>query len=155
MSPDALGYAVKDDGPLVETWYNVDTQTHEYRGTIRDGYVAINPKMGVRMTGLNAVGTPFGTGGTDIGFDVSSIAKAVGLLRKQNAPTLDNGNYIAAIDAAAEFAITSQVALNGGTAAIGSLSDAGNRAFYDGLVGQTVGCALFRTNNLPVGNETT
>lgn len=154
MSPDALGYAVKDDGPLVETWYNVDTQTHEYRGTIRDGYAAIQPLFGVRMTGLNAVGTLAGTGAAEIGFDITSVAKATSLLRKQNAPTLDNGNYIAAIDAAAEFAINAQVALAGGAASIGSLSDIGNQAFYDGLVGQAVGCAFFRSNNLPVGNET-
>lgn len=48
FSPEALGYAVKDDGPLVETWYDVDTQVHQFRGSIRDGYAAINPKMGVR-----------------------------------------------------------------------------------------------------------
>jgi hypothetical protein len=155
MSPESLGYAVKDDGPLVETWYDVDTQTHQFRGSIRDGFAAINPKMGVRMTGLNAVGTLAGTGGTEIGFDISSVAKAVSLLRVQNSPTLDNGNYIAIVDPAAEFALNAQVALNGGTAAIGSLSDIGNKAFYDGLIGQAVGAAFFRSNNLPAGNETT
>lgn len=155
FSPEALGYAVKDDGPLVETWYDVNTQTHQFRGSIRDGYAAINKKMGVRMTGLNAIGSEFGTGGTKIGYDISSVAKATSLLRKQNAPTLDNGNYVCAIDAAGEFALNEQVALAGGSAAIGSLSDIGNRAFYDGLIGQAVGVAFFRTNNLPVGNETT
>ena len=152
MSPEALGYAVKDDGPLVETWYNVDTQTHEFRGTIRDGYAAINSDFGVRMTGLNAVGSLAGAG--NIGFDIASVALATSLLRQKNAPTLDNGNYIAAVDAAAEFAINAQVALAGGTAAVGSLSDIGNKAFYDGLVGQAVGCAFFRTNNLPTANLT-
>jgi len=151
MSPDALGYAVKDEGPLVETWYDVDTQTHQFRGSIRDGYAAIKPKMGVRMTGLNAVGTSIDT----IGFNIASVAKGVSLLRVQNSGTLDNGNYIAVIDPAAEFALNEQVALAGGTAAIGSLSDIGNQAFYDGLIGQAVGAAFFRSNNLPAGNETT
>jgi hypothetical protein len=155
MSPDALGYAVKDEGPLVETWYDVDTQTHQFRGSIRDGYAAIKPKMGVRMTGLNAVGTLAGTGGTEIGFDISSVAKGVSLLRVQNSGTLDNGNYIAVIDPAAAFALNAQVALAGGTAAIGSLSDIGNQAFYDGLIGQAVGAAFFRSNNLPNGLQTT
>ena len=154
MSPDALGYAVKDEGPMVETWYDVDTQTHQFRGSIRDGYVAIRPNFGVKMTGLNAVGTPFGTGGTDIGFDISSVALGTSTLRVQNAPTLDNGNYIAVIDPAAEYAINEQVALQGGSAAIGSLSDIGNKAFYDGLVGQAVGCAFFRSNNLPSADLT-
>jgi len=151
MSPEALGYAVKDEGPMVETWYDVDTQTHQFRGSIRDGYATINPKMGVRMTGLNAVGTSIDT----IGFNISSVAEGVSLLRVQNSPTLDNGNYIAVIDPAAEFALNEQVALAGGTAAIGSLSDIGNQAFYDGLIGQAVGAAFFRSNNLPAGNETT
>ena len=64
------------------------------------------------------------------------------------------GKSAAALDAAAEFAINQQVALAGGTAAVGSLSDIGNKAFYDGLVGQAVGCAFFRSNNLPLGNQT-
>lgn len=151
MSPEALGYAVKDEGPMVETWYDVNTQTHQFRGSIRDGYAAINPKMGVRMTGLNTVGTSVDT----IGFNIASVAKAVSLLRVQNAPTLDNGNYIAIIDPAAEFALNEQVALAGGTAAIGSLSDIGNQAFYDGLIGQAVGAAFFRSNNVPNGLQTT
>tara|TARA_R110000803_G_scaffold210382_1_gene281993 strand:- start:145 stop:1056 length:912 start_codon:yes stop_codon:yes gene_type:complete len=148
MSPDALGYAVKDDGPLVETWYDVNTQVHQFRGSIRDAYVAIRPEFGVRMTALNTIGTAFGA----IGADISSVALGTTTLRVQNAPTLDNGNYIACIDPAMEYAINEQVALAGGSAAVGSLSDIGNRAFYDGLVGQAVGCAFFRTNNLPAAD---
>lgn len=151
FSPDALGYAVKDDGPLVETWYNVDTQTHEFRGSIRDGYAAIRPAFGVRMTALNAVGGNVVTNGADI----SSVALGTSTLRVQNAPTLDNGNFIAAIDPAMEYALNEQVALAGGGVAVGSLSDIGNRAFYDGLIGQAVGCAFFRTNNLPAANTVT
>ena len=150
MSPDALGYAVKDEGPMVETWYDVDTQTHQFRGSIRDGYVAIRPNFGVKMTALNTVGTAFGA----IGADISSVALGTSTLRVQNAPTLDNGNYIAVIDPAMEYAINEQVALAGGSAAVGSLSDIGNKAFYDGLVGQAVGCAFFRSNNLPAANLT-
>ena len=150
MSPDALGYAVKDEGPMVETWYDVNTQTHQFRGSIRDGYVAIRPAFGVRMTALNAVGTAFGA----IGADISSVALGTSTLRVQNAPTLDNGNYIAVIDPAMEYAINEQVALAGGSAAVGSLSDIGNKAFYDGLVGQAVGCAFFRSNNLPSADLT-
>ena len=150
MSPDALGYAVKDEGPMVETWYDVNTQTHQFRGSIRDGYVAIRPEFGVKMTALNTVGTAFGA----IGADISSVALGTSTLRVQNAPTLDNGNYIAVIDPAMEYAINEQVALAGGSAAVGSLSDIGNKAFYDGLVGQAVGCAFFRSNNLPTADLT-
>ena len=150
FSPDAMGYAVKDDGPLVETWYDVDTQTHQFRGSIRDGYAVIDADFACRLTGLNTIGSNVST----IGFDIASVALGTTTLRVENAPTLDNGNYIAAIDPAAEFAINEQVALAGGDAAVGSLSDIGNRAFYDGLVGQAVGCAFFRTNNLPTADLT-
>jgi hypothetical protein len=150
FSPDALGYAVKDEGPMVETWYDVDTQVHQFRGSIRDGYAAVNPLFGCRMTALNAVGTAFGA----IGADISSVALGTSTLRVQNAPTLDNGNYICALDPAMEYAINEQVALAGGSAAVGSLSDIGNRAFYDGLVGQASGVAFFRTNNLPAADLT-
>ncbi len=150
FSPDALGYAVKDDGPMVETWYDVNTQTHQFRGSIRDGYAALKPTFGVKMTALNTVGTAFGS----IGADISSVALGTSTLRVQNAPTLDNGNYIAVIDPAMEYAINEQVSLAGGSAAIGSLSDIGNRAFYDGLVGQASGVAFFRSNNLPSADLT-
>tara|TARA_R110002020_G_scaffold165931_2_gene353740 strand:+ start:281 stop:1186 length:906 start_codon:yes stop_codon:yes gene_type:complete len=150
FSPDALGYAVKDDGPMVETWYDVNTQTHQFRGSIRDGYAALKPLFGVKMTALNTVGTAFGS----IGADISSVALGTSTLRVQNAPTLDNGNYIAVIDPAMEYAINEQVSLAGGSAAIGSLSDIGNRAFYDGLVGQASGVAFFRSNNLPSADLT-
>ncbi len=145
FSPDALGYAVKDDGPLVETWYDVDSQTHQFRGSIRDGYVAIRSNFGVRMTANNTIGGNVVT----LGADISSVALGTTTLRVENAPTLDNGNYICALDPAMEYALNEQVALAGGGIAVGSLSDIGNRAFYDGLIGQAVGCAFFRTNNLP------
>ena len=150
FSPDALGYAVKDEGPMVETWYDVNTQTHQFRGSIRDGYAAIRPAFGVKMTALNTVGTAFGS----IGADISSVALGTSTLRVQNAPTLDNGNFVAVIDPAMEYAINEQVSLQGGSAAIGSLSDIGNRAFYDGLVGQASGVAFFRSNNLPSADLT-
>ncbi len=151
FSPEALGYAVKDDGPMIETWYDVDSQIHQFRGSIRDGYGTINPKMGVRMTAENTVGTAFGS----MGADIKSVAKGVSLLRVQNSPTLDNGNYVAVIDPAMEYALNEQIALAGGATGIGSLSDIGNKAFYDGLIGQAVGAALFRSNNLPAANTTT
>jgi hypothetical protein len=149
FSPDSLGYAVKDSGPMVETFYNVDTQIHEFRASIREGYAAIKPNFGVRMTASKVIGGNV----TTIGADVSSLALGTSTLRNQSAPTLDNGNYIAVVDPAFEFALNQQVALAGGDAAVGSLSDIGNRAFYDGLVGQCVGVSLWRSNSLPDADE--
>ncbi len=101
------------------------------------------------MTASNVIGGNV----TTLGADISSVALGVSNLRDVNAPTLDNGNYIAVIDPAMEFALNQQIALAGGATAIGSLSDIGNRAFYDGLIGQSVGAAMFRSKNLPDGDE--
>ena len=77
-----------------------------------------------------------------------AISKGVSNLRSVNAPVGANGSYIAVIDPAFEFAIQEQIALAGGTT-ISSLSDIGNRALLNGLVGQAAGCVFFRSNNLP------
>jgi len=77
-----------------------------------------------------------------------AVAKGVSNLRTQNAPTMDGGYYASVITPSFEYAINEQIALAGGTT-IGSLSDVGNRALLQGLVGQAAGCLFFRSNNLP------
>ena len=53
---------------------------------------------------------------------------------------------------AAELAIAQQ--LNSVTeAAIGDLSDVGNRALINGLIGQAAGVQFFRSNNVAVSND--
>jgi hypothetical protein len=59
---------------------------------------------------------------------------------------------VSIIDPALEFDINSTLALAGG-AAIGSLSDVGNRALLQGLIGQAAGVMFFRSNNLPDASQ--
>ena len=67
------------------------------------------------MTALNAVGTCIRCNWMLIS---QAVALGTSQLRVQNAPTLDNGNYIAVIDPAMQnMLLNEQVALAGGSAA--------------------------------------
>ncbi len=139
MSPDALAYAAKRE-PAVRMWYNPDTDVHEMRGTVRNGFGVLRAGFGQKITSRSGVGNATA--------NIIAVAKGVSNLRTQNAPTLDNGMYVSVISPAYEFAINEQIALAGGST-IGSLSDVGNRALLQGLVGQAAGVLFFRSNNLP------
>lgn len=139
MSPDALAYAAKRE-PVVKMWYNPDTDIHEMRATMRDGYVGLRAGFGQRMTANKTIGSATA--------NVVAIAKGVANLRSQNAPTGLDGTYIGIISPAFEFAINEQIALAGGTT-VGSLSDLGNNALRDASIALIAGTRLFRSNNLP------
>lgn len=144
MSPDAMGYMEKRQ-PGVKVWYNPNKDLHEFRGTVRNGFAALRGNF------INVVTSNSTIGSADA--DLSSIAKAVAQLRGQNAPTdLVSGQYVSIIDPALEFDINSTLALAGGNA-IGSLSDVGNRALLQGLIGQAAGVMFFRSNNLPDASQ--
>lgn len=139
MSPEALAYAVKRE-PTVNMWFNPNSDAHEMRGTVRAGFAALRGNF-INPVTCNAT---IGAGDANI----TAIAKAVAQLRGQNAPTMGNGQYVAIVDPAFEYAINNQIALAGGSS-IGSLSDVGNRALLQGLIGQAAGVVFFRSNNLP------
>ena len=139
MSPEAMAFAAKRE-PVVKMWYNPDTDVHEMRGTVRNGFAVLRSGFGQKITSHKTVG--------EATANLVAIAKGVSNLRTQNAPTMDGGFYVSVISPAMEFAIQEQIALAGGTT-IGSLSDIGNRALLQGLIGQAAGCLFFRSNNLP------
>ena len=139
FSPDAMAYAAKRE-PVVKMWYNPDTDVHEMRGTVRNGFATLRAGFGQKITSRKGVG--------NAAANLVAIAKGVSNLRTQNAPTMDGGFYAGVISPAFEFAINEQIALAGGST-IGSLSDVGNRALLQGLIGQAAGCLFFRSNNLP------
>jgi len=139
MSPEALAYAAKRE-PTVKMWFNPNSDAHEMRGTVRAGFAALRAGFGQRVTSAKGVGTAVA--------NITAIAKGVANLRTQNAPTMAGGQYVAVIDPAFEYAIQQQIALAGGDT-IGSLSDVGNRALLQGLIGQAAGAVFFRSNNLP------
>jgi hypothetical protein len=140
MSPEALAYAAKRE-PVVKMWFNPDTDAHEMRGTVRAGFATLRAGFGQKITTRNGLGTTTA--------NIVAVAKGVANLRSVNAPTTVGGQYVSIIDPAFEFAIQNQLALAGGVSGIGALSDVGNRALLQGLIGQAAGVVFFRSNNLP------
>ena len=139
MSPEALAYAAKRE-PVVKMWFNPDTDAHEMRGTVRAGFATLRAGFGQKITSRANVGSASA--------NIVAIAKGVANLRTQNAPTTVGGQYVAVIDPAFEFSIQQQIAL-AGASTIGALSDVGNRALLQGLIGQAAGVLFFRNNHLP------
>jgi hypothetical protein len=140
MSPEALAYAAKRE-PVVKMWFNPDTDAHEMRGTVRAGFAALRAGFGQRIVSNATVGAATQA-------NIVAIAKGVANLRTQNAPTMAGGQYVAVIDPAFEYGIQEQIAL-AGASTIGSLSDVGNRALLQGIIGQAAGVVFFRNNHLP------
>jgi hypothetical protein len=143
VSPEAFAYGIKRQ-PQVSMWYNPDTDTHQFRATIRDGFVGLRSTFGRAVYSNGVVGNA--TSNTIA--DLSHFAKAVAVLRAANAPTMANGLYPAFIGPATENALLSQLG-SVTQSTIPSLSDIGNDAVRMGAIGVAVGCMFFRTNNLP------
>lgn len=143
MDPSALAYGQKR-GATVRTWYNPDTDIHEFRASVRSGFAAIwngvNTNFGIRkLNDPSAIGSGVLT--------LSDFAKSVSNLRAGNYPGMASGMYAGFICPATELSIASQ--LNSVTqSSIGDLSEIGNRALMTGLIGQAGGIEFYRTNNL-------
>ena len=144
--PTSLAMASKR-APTVKMFYDVDSDTHQFRATTRVGFNTLwngsNTAAGYgvrKLTDHNTVGSATLT--------LADFSKSVANLRAGNFPTMQNGLYSAFIIPSTEYSIASQ--LNSvGTAAIGSLSGIGNRALLTGLIGQAAGCEFYRSNNMP------
>lgn len=140
FSPEAMAYGAKRE-PSVTMFYDNDLDLHQFRGTVRNGFVALRDGFGARVTSEKVIGAQTAA-------NLTNIAKAVAALRSGNAPTMLSGMYAAIIDSSLEYSIASQ--LNSVTqAAIGDLSVVGNRAILTGLIGQAAGCEFYRSNSLP------
>jgi hypothetical protein len=140
FSPEAMAYGAKRE-PSVTMFYDNDLDLHQFRGTVRNGFVALRSGFGARVISEKVIGAQTAA-------NLTNIAKAVAALRSNNAPTMLSGMYAAIIDSSLEYSIASQ--LNSVTqAAIGDLSVVGNRAILTGLIGQAAGCEFYRSNSLP------
>lgn len=139
ISPEGLAYAAKRE-PVVKMWFNPDRDRHEFRATVRNGFVALRSNFG-RKISCNAT---IGSGDAN----VEALAKSVANLRGANAPVGLDGMYVGLIDPAFEFAINQQLAQVGGST-ISSLSDLGNNALRDATIAMIAGVTLYRSNNLP------
>lgn len=140
LSPEAMAYAAKRE-PVVKVWYNPNLDTHEFRGTVRNGFTALRSTFG--RTIKSAV-----LGGSQAEANVEAIATSVANLRAANAPVGADGMYVGIIDPGFELSINKQLASVGGST-IGSLSDLGNNALRNAMVAMIAGATLYRSNNLP------
>lgn len=140
--PVGIAVATKRE-PDVRVWYNPDTDLHEFRGSIRIGYGLPYSNFVRKLNTSSTVGSATIT--------LANVSTSVANLRSANAPGVD-GMYMGVLHPAAELAIAQQ--LNSVTqGSIGDLSDVGNRALINGLIGQAAGVQFFRSNNLAVSND--
>ncbi len=144
MSPEALAYAVKRE-PTVKMFNDVDTDNYQMVATVRNGFVRVYADQIRGIAASNVAGAA-----ANISATLDQFSTSVANLRAANAPTDAAGFYIAAVTPVHELALAKQLNQVGiSTGAVGALSDIGNQALLDGLIGQAVGCRFFRSNNLP------
>lgn len=146
MSPEALAYAVKRE-PVVKMFNDIDTDNYQMVATVRNGFVRVYTDQIRAIATSNIIGAA-----ANISATLDQFSSAVANLRAANAPTDAAGFYIAVVTPAQELALAKQLNSVGiSTGAVGALSDLGNQALLDGLIGQAVGARFFRSNNLPRG----
>lgn len=140
---DPVGVAVATKRePDVRVWYNPDFDQHEFRGSIRIGYGLPYSNFVRKLNTSSTIGSATIT--------LANVSTSVANLRSVNAPGLD-GLYMGVLHPAAELAIAQQLnSVSQGS--IGDLSDIGNRALLNGLIGQAAGVQFFRSNNLQPSN---
>ncbi len=141
MSPEGMAYVSKRE-PSISTWYNPNTDVHQFRGSVRNGFAALRAGFGQKITSHGTVGSA-----NSAVVNVKQIAQATSVLRGNNAPVGQDGAYAAVICPAYEFAINEQLAGVGGST-VGSLSDLGNNALRNALVNMLAGASIYRSNNL-------
>ena len=144
MSPEALAYAVKRD-PVVKMFNDVDKDQYQMVATVRNGFVRVYADQirGIAASNITSAAA-------NISASLDQFSTSVANLRAANAPTDAAGFYTAVVTPVHELALAKQLNQVGiSTGAVGALSDVGNQALLDGLIGQAVGCRFFRSNNLP------
>lgn len=140
MSPEAMAFG-SSRLPTMKVWYNPNKDTHEFRGTTRNGFTVLRDTFG-RTIKSSALGAG------EAEANVVAIATSVANLRDVNAPVGADGNYVGLIDSGFELALNKQLA-NAGATTIGALSDIGNNALRNAMVAVLAGCTLYRSNLLP------
>ena len=141
MSPEGMAYVSKRE-PSISTWYNPNTDVHQFRGTVRNGFTTLRSGFGQRIIARDAVGSA-----NSAVVNVKQIAQSTAILRAASAPTGADGSYVAIISPSYEFAINEQLTSVGGST-VGSLSDLGNNALRNALVNMLAGATIYRSNNL-------
>lgn len=145
MSPEAMAYAVKRE-PTLKMFNDVDKDNYQMVATVRNGFARVYTDFIKAIQSSNVAAA-----NATVACNLNFISEAVSSLRSDNAPTDAGGYYVAVVTPTQELHLAKQLNGIGGlsTGAIGALSDIGNQALLDGLIGQAVGCRFFRSNNLP------
>ena len=150
MSPEAAAYAVKRE-PTVKMFNDIDKDQYQMVATVRNGFAQLRAGTGDSDSFIRAVATQdsftaSGANAASLDYFSTSVAK----LRSANAPTSGTGFYVAVISPQQELALAKELNGVGATSgAVGSLSDIGNQALLDAIVGQAIGLQFLRSNNLP------
>lgn len=155
MSPECMGYGIKRE-PTVKMWNDVDQDRYEMVATVRNGFKRVpyaRPDASDEFFARAVIASDeIGEADANLKATLEMFSRSVAELRKINAPTDAAGFYMAAVSAAHEFHLASQLnAVTVGSGAIGDLSMIGNQALLDGLIGQAIGCRFVRSNNTPQG----
>jgi hypothetical protein len=146
MSPEGAAHMMKRE-PSVKMFEDVDKDNFQMIATVRNGTKRIRDEF-VRTIASSTLGDAT----AEITLD--QVAGSVAQLRAANAPTDGAGFYAAVITPGQELALAKLIAgVSSTTGTVGSLSELGNSALIDGLIGQAVGCRFVRSNNTPSWTE--
>lgn len=147
MSPEAAAHMMKRE-PSVKMFEDVDADNFQMVATVRNGTKRIRDDF-VRTIATSSLG-----GNATYAITLEQVATSVAQLRAANAPTDGSGFYAAVVSPGQELSLAKLIAgVSSTTGTVGSLSDLGNQALVDGLIGAAVGCRFVRSNNLPSWTE--
>lgn len=139
MGPDSLSYGIRRNAE-VSHFYNNDTDTHNFRGTVRAGFKGLAANRLAKVSSNSSIASSTHVTSLD------EFQQAISNLRKDNIEPMSNGMYACFIGPATEYTLVKE--LNNVGASVPSLSDLGNQALLSGLLGSAVGGMFMRTNNL-------
>lgn len=139
MGPDSLAYGIRR-APSVSHFYNNDTDTHQFRGTVRAGFKGIAANRIAKVSSNSSIAS------TTHVTSLDEFQQAVSNLRANNVEAMDGSLYAAFIGPATEYTLVKE--LNNVGSSIPALSDLGNQALLSALLGSAVGAMFMRTNNL-------
>ncbi len=139
MGPDSLAYGIRR-APAVTHFYNNDTDSHNFRGTVRAGFKGIAADRIAKVSSNSSIAS------TTHVTSLDEFQQAVSNLRASNVDAMDGGMYAAFIGPATEYTLVKE--LNNVGASVPALSDLGNQALLSALLGSAVGAMFMRTNNL-------
>lgn len=146
FSPEAMAMAMKRS-PTVKMFEDIDTDSVEFVGTVRNGFAQIKTDYIRAVATSNVIGAA-----SSISASLDQFSTSIAHLRDANAPTDAGGFYIACVTPGQELALAKELNGVGGisSGSIGSVAQmAANDALLQGLISVAIGARFVRTGNLP------